>query len=97
MPWSSDELIKAVERHGFSKKGGHGPKGTHRVWARSGKPGELHNTVTIPLGKKRIPDGTLASILRNLGLDAAALETWRKKPGKGAKKPKAKAKATKKP
>ena len=76
MPYSSDDLIKAVERQGYVRKEGKGRRGTHRTWARPGKPGELHNTVTIPLSKKRIADGTLRSILRQLDISEATLKDW---------------------
>jgi predicted RNA binding protein YcfA (HicA-like mRNA interferase family) len=76
MPWSSSEIIRAVERHGYTRKEGKGRRGTHRVWARKGSPGELHNTVTIPLDKGRIPGGTLHSMLKQLGIDEATLRAW---------------------
>lgn len=76
MPWSSGEVIKAVERQGFERKNGKGRTGTHRVWARSGGPGQPHNTVTIPLENPRIPNGTMASILRQLGIDETTLKEW---------------------
>lgn len=78
MPWSSDEVIKAVELQGYRRKGGKGKRGSHRTWAKSGAPGELHNTVTIPLNKSRIPDGTLRSILRQLGISEDVLDSWKK-------------------
>ena len=76
MPWSSAEVIRAVERHGYVRKEGRGRRGTHRVWARDGLPGERHNTVLIALNKNRIPDGTLHSMLRQLGIDEATLRSW---------------------
>ena len=76
MPYSSNDLVRAVERQGFTRKEGHGRRGTHRVWAKPGPPGALHRTVTIPLSKKRIADGTLRSILTQLGIDEATLKSW---------------------
>lgn len=76
MSWASAEVIKAVERQGFRRKEGKGRRGTHRVWARPGKPGDKHNTCVIPLDKNRIPDGTMASILRQLGVDETTLRGW---------------------
>jgi len=35
-------------------------------------------TVTVPLGKREIPDGTLASIHRQLGLDRQTFDDWLK-------------------
>ncbi len=78
MPYSSDDLVKAVERQGFTRKDGTGRRGTHRVWAKPGDAGDRHQTVTIPLSKKRIADGTLRSILAQLGIDEATLKTWMK-------------------
>jgi len=57
-------------------KGGHGRRGSHRVWARPGAPGERHRTVTIPIGKKEIPAGTLSSIKHQLGIDEDELRRW---------------------
>jgi len=76
VPWSSSDVIKAVERQGYVRKDGRGRRGTHRVWARKGLPAERHNTVTIPLDKNQIPDGTLHSMLRQLGVDEATLRSW---------------------
>ncbi len=78
MPFSSQDLIRAVERQGYAMKGGKGRTGTHRVWARSGASGDLHQTVVIPLDKREIPRGTLGSILRQLGIDEATLREWMK-------------------
>jgi hypothetical protein len=65
----SPSTPKAVERQGFVRNEGNGRRRTHRVWARSGKPGERHNRVLIPLKQRRIPDETIGSILRQLGID----------------------------
>ena len=78
VPFSSDQVIKAVERQGYSIKGGKGKRGSHRTWARPGNPGDRHSTVTIPLNKKPLATGTLASILRQLGIDEATLRDWLK-------------------
>lgn len=75
MPWSSQQLIKAVERAGFTQKKGKGRRGSHGVWAKPGDPGDLHMTVTIPLNKGRLPDGTLRSILRQLGMSEEDLRS----------------------
>lgn len=77
MPISSAQLIKAVEGHGYSQSKGTGKKGTHRTWKRSPVgPGQLHQTVVIPLNKRDIPEGTIGSILRQLGIDRATLDSW---------------------
>ena len=78
MPFSSAEIIRAVERQGYVRKRGHGRRGSHHTWAKAGDPGELHLTVTIPEGRKDIPKGTLASILRQLGIDEPTLRSWMK-------------------
>ena len=80
-------MIKAVENAGFEQKGGRGRTGTHRTWAKPGLPGELHRTVTIPLAKKRIPHGTMSSMLRQLGIDEATLREWLTRKSTAAKPP----------
>ena len=76
MDWSSAKVIKAVENQGYRRTEGRGKKGTHRVWVRKGKPGELHNTATIPVDRKRIAPGTMRSILGQLGIEEATLTAW---------------------
>ena len=78
MPFSSDDVIRAIEGQGYLRKEGRGRRGTHRTWARPGPPGSLHQTATVPLNNKRLPDGTLRSILRQLGIDEATLRSWLK-------------------
>lgn len=76
MPFSSNQIIGAIERHGYSQSEGTGKRGSHRTWTRKGKPGETHNTVVVKLNAREIPEGTLSSILRQLGIDKATLASW---------------------
>lgn len=76
MDWSSGDLIKAVENQGYTRKEGRGKRGTHRVWAKQGKAGELHNTVTVPVDRKRIAEGTMRNILDQLGVTEDTLRSW---------------------
>lgn len=76
MPYSTDDIIHAIEQRGWECKSGRGKRGSHRTWARLGAPGELHVTVTLVLGAKEIPAGTLAAICRQLGIDKVTLEAW---------------------
>lgn len=65
--YSSDEVISALERHGFvfvSQRGSH---------VKYRKTGEPTLTVIVPAGRKQIPRGTLRSILRQGRLDESAL------------------------
>lgn len=75
---SSDDVIRALLRHGFQPRSGRGPRGSHRVSVKPRDPGPGHVTVTVPLGKREIPDGTLASIHRQLGLDRQTFDDWLK-------------------
>jgi predicted RNA binding protein YcfA (HicA-like mRNA interferase family) len=77
VPFSSDEIIKGIERHDFTKSRGKGKRGSHRTWTRPPPtPGDRHTTVTIKLNCREIPVGTLRSILRQLGIDEATLRSW---------------------
>jgi predicted RNA binding protein YcfA (HicA-like mRNA interferase family) len=56
--YSSDEIIKALERAGFTKVS---QRGSHAKYRRVGEP---TLTVIVPAGRREIPRGTLRSILR---------------------------------
>lgn len=63
---SSREVIAALRRDGFRpKKKSSG--GSHQVFMKE-LPNGRKRVVPVPLGKKEIPRGTLASILRLAGL-----------------------------
>ncbi len=76
MPYSAEEIIRAIERQGYVCKSGKGKRGSHRTWARPRAAGEFHATVTLAITAKEIPAGTLSSILRQLGIDRATLDGW---------------------
>jgi predicted RNA binding protein YcfA (HicA-like mRNA interferase family) len=62
--YSSQQIVKAVEREGFefvSQRGSH-------VKYRKTDAGAIF-TVIIPAGRKQVPRGTFRSILRQSGLD----------------------------
>ncbi len=59
---SSRELIVALERDGFYVKR-RSKRGSHQTFCKDLPSGRVIITV-IPLGKKEIPRGTLASVLR---------------------------------
>ena len=62
---SSDELVKALMKDGFQPRG-KSRRGSHQVFRKQLSEGARN--VVVPLGKKEIPQGTLASILRQAGL-----------------------------
>jgi predicted RNA binding protein YcfA (HicA-like mRNA interferase family) len=64
--YSSQQIVKALEREGFafvSQRGSH---------AKYRKTGTVIFTVIVPAGRKEIPRGTFRSILRQSGLDESA-------------------------
>lgn len=66
--YSSDEVIRTLEREGFvfvSQRGSH---------AKYRKRGDPTLTVIVPAGRKEIPRGTLRSILRQAALTEQALQ-----------------------
>lgn len=70
MPTSSRALIAALEAAGFAQGTGTGRSGTHRTWHRP-RPGQSSQTVTVVLGKKEIPTGTLRSMARQAEMSFA--------------------------
>ena len=63
---SSKQVIAALEKDGFqARKKSSG--GSHQVFIKS-LPDGCKLTPVVPLGKKEIPRGTLASIIRQAGL-----------------------------
>ncbi|MHB8399942.1 MAG: type II toxin-antitoxin system HicA family toxin [Candidatus Limnocylindrales bacterium] len=75
MPVSSDQVIRAIEREGFSQSKGTGKRGSHRTWYRK-RPGATSQTVTIILGVRELPEGTLRSMARQLGIDLDEFKGW---------------------
>jgi predicted RNA binding protein YcfA (HicA-like mRNA interferase family) len=65
--FSSDEVIKALQRCGFELHG-KAPK-NHQALIRPLPRGTGHDVTIVPLGKKEIPKGTLDSILALANLD----------------------------
>jgi predicted RNA binding protein YcfA (HicA-like mRNA interferase family) len=67
--YSSQEIVKALEREGFvyiSQRGSH-------VKYRKTSSSIIIHTVIVPAGRKQVPRGTCRSILRQSSLDQSAL------------------------
>jgi predicted RNA binding protein YcfA (HicA-like mRNA interferase family) len=65
--YSSQQIVKALEREGFafvSQRGSH-------IKYRKTDSGAIF-TVIVPAGRKEVPRGTFRSILRQSGLDEGA-------------------------
>jgi len=67
MPVSSKQILAGLRREGFTESQGTGGKGSHRTWYRKRQRG-LSQTVTVVLGQREIPKGTLRSYARQLGM-----------------------------
>lgn len=66
--YSSDDIIKVLQKQGFvfvSQKGSH---------VKLKKFGTLELTVIIPAGRRQVPKGTFASILRQSNTKAKDFE-----------------------
>jgi predicted RNA binding protein YcfA (HicA-like mRNA interferase family) len=61
--YSSQEIVKALEREGFAFVS---QRGSHAKYRKHG------STVIVPAERKQIPRGTFRSILRQSGLDESA-------------------------
>jgi predicted RNA binding protein YcfA (HicA-like mRNA interferase family) len=66
--YSSTDIEKTLKREGFNFVS---QRGSHVKYRKTGNP---VRTVIVPAGRREIPRGTLRSILRQSGLDEAALE-----------------------
>jgi predicted RNA binding protein YcfA (HicA-like mRNA interferase family) len=67
MPTSSDQVLAGLKKRGFQESEGTGQKGTHRTYYRKRR-GRTSQTVTVILGKREIPKGTLRNMARQLGV-----------------------------
>jgi predicted RNA binding protein YcfA (HicA-like mRNA interferase family) len=65
--YSSQQIIKALEREGF---GFVSQRGSHVKYRK--RDSDIIFTVIVPAGRKQIPRGTFRSILRQSGLDESA-------------------------
>lgn len=65
--YSSQQVIKALEREGFAFVS---QRGSHVKYRKTGA--SVVYTVIVPAGRKQIPRGTFRSILRQSGLDESA-------------------------
>ena len=65
--YSSQEVIKALEREGFAFVS---QRGSHIKYRKTTS--NIIYTVIVPAGRKQIPRGTFRSILRQSGLDENA-------------------------
>jgi len=70
-PYSSRDIVKALEKQGFKFVG---QTGSHAKYRKAGK---STLTVIVPAGKKEIPIGTLRSILRQARMTRENLEDRR--------------------
>lgn len=78
MPYSSKQVTRALVREGFTESDGTGHSGSHRTYYRR-RDQALAQTVTIILGKREIPVGTLRSYARQLGITFDDLIFWLEK------------------
>jgi predicted RNA binding protein YcfA (HicA-like mRNA interferase family) len=67
--YSSQEVVKTLEREGFAFIS---QRGSHVKYRRTGS--SIIFTVIVPAGRKQIPRGTFRSILRQSGLDESAFK-----------------------
>jgi predicted RNA binding protein YcfA (HicA-like mRNA interferase family) len=65
--YSSQEIVKALEREGFAFVS---QRGSHAKYRKTDS--DVIFTVIVPAGRKQIPRGTFRSILRQSGLDESA-------------------------
>ena len=75
MPTSSDDVIGGLEKKGFRQSKGTGHRGDHRTYFRK-RNGNTSQTVTIVIGKREIPTGTLRSMARQLGITFEEFKDW---------------------
>jgi predicted RNA binding protein YcfA (HicA-like mRNA interferase family) len=68
--YSSQQVIKALEREGFAFVS---QRGSHVKYRKTGA-SIVYTTVIVPAGRKQIPRGTFRSILRQSGLDESAFK-----------------------
>ena len=87
MPNSSAELIAFAKHLGCTQSKGTGKRGSHRTWVRPRPEGGGSFAAPIAMNKREIPDGTVASILRQLGATRPELDAFlasiSKRPRKG--------------
>jgi predicted RNA binding protein YcfA (HicA-like mRNA interferase family) len=67
--YSSQQIVKALEREGFMFIS---QRGSHVKYRKAGA--SIIYTVIVPAGRKQIPRGTFRSILRQSGLDENAFK-----------------------
>lgn len=67
--YSSQEIVKALEREGFVFVS---QRGSHVKYRKTDA--SIIFTVIVPAGRKQIPRGTFRSILRQSGLDESAFK-----------------------
>lgn len=68
--YSSQQIVKALEREGF---GFVSQRGSHIKYRKTD--GDVIFTVIVPAGRKQIPRGTFRSVLRQSGLDESAFDS----------------------
>lgn len=65
--YSSQQIVKTLEREGFSFVS---QRGSHVKYRKTDS--NVIFTVIVPAGRKQVPRGTFRSILRQSGLDESA-------------------------
>lgn len=75
MPYSSKQVTRALVREGFAESDGTGHSGSHRTYYRL-RDQARSQTVTVVLGKREIPPGTLRNYARQLGITLDELIRW---------------------
>ena len=71
--YSSDEIIKALQRGGFETRK---TKSGHMSLRRPKRKGKGSDVTVVPMGKKEIPRGTSASILRLANVEVDEFLGW---------------------
>jgi predicted RNA binding protein YcfA (HicA-like mRNA interferase family) len=67
--YSSQQIIKTLEREGFTFVA---QRGSHAKYRKTNS--NIILTVIVPAGRKQIPRGTFRSILRQSGLNESAFK-----------------------
>ena len=67
--YSSQQIVKALEREGFVFVA---QRGSHVKYRKTDN--SVIFTVIVPAGRKQVPRGTFRSILRQSGLDESAFK-----------------------
>lgn len=75
MPVSSKQITRCLERRGFQESKGTGDRGSHRTYFLR-QDGAPTRTVTVVIGEREIPRGTLRNMAGQLGIDLDEFTRW---------------------